>query len=92
MACNPPYYLHGVGSGTGDVERGAGIMSRHEVAFTAAATAGLLCSAVAGLGVWLLLTDPLAVTTMMAQSGPGALLAAAIEAAGHAVVSLLQAF
>jgi hypothetical protein len=72
------------------VER-TGTMSKHEVAFTAAATAGLLCSAAAALGVWLLLTDPLAVTSVVSQPGIGALLQAAVDAARHAVVSLFQA-
>jgi hypothetical protein len=68
-----------------------GTMSRHEVAFTAAATAGLLCSAAAALGVWLLLTDPLVVTHVVAQAATGSLLQAAVDAARHAVVSLFQA-
>ena len=67
-------------------------MSKQEVAFTAAATAGLLCSAVAALGVWLLLTDPLAVTSVVSQPGPGGMLHAVADAARHAVVSLFNAF
>lgn len=66
-------------------------MSRHEVAFTAAAAIGLFCSVVAAICVWLVLTDPVAVTSLVSQQGIVALFATLVDAARHAALALFQA-
>jgi hypothetical protein len=63
-------------------------MSRHDVAWTTAATAGLACAAAAALAAWTLLTDPLAVVTAVSAHDASALVDTAVNAMRAAVSAL----
>lgn len=65
-------------------------MSGHYVAWTTAAATGLGCAVAAAAAVWLLITDPLAVTLALGAHDLGALLDAAAGALQDAAVRLLR--
>ena len=64
-------------------------MSARDVAWTTAAIAGLGCATAAAGAAWLLLTDPLAVTSAFVARDLGALVAAWLGALRAVVVALL---
>jgi hypothetical protein len=67
-------------------------MSKHEVAFTTAAAAGFGLALAAGAAVWMLLTNPLALTRVVAQPDTGALmdlLVATLRDVASALLALL---
>jgi len=65
-------------------------MSAREVAWTTAAATGLGCALTATLTVWLLLTDPLAVTSAAGAHDLATLVGTAAHALWATAVRLLQ--
>jgi hypothetical protein len=66
-------------------------MSRHEVAFTTAAAAGIACAAAAAACAWVILVNPAAVlvATSGDQGGLAAVLAGLVRQAASALIALL---
>lgn len=65
-------------------------MSGRDVAWTTAAATGLGCTVAAVLAAWLLLTNPLAVTTAVTAHDPGVLVQTAAGALRDLAARLLQ--
>jgi hypothetical protein len=69
---------------------GEGAMSGRDVAWTTAAATGLGCAVTAAAAVWLLLTDPMAVTMALGAHDLGALLHTAFAALHDVALGLVQ--
>jgi hypothetical protein len=65
-------------------------MSGRQVAWTTAAATGLGCALVAAAAAWLLLTEPLALTSAADTRFPGGLLQALVAALEHAAVAIMR--
>jgi len=65
-------------------------MSGRDVAWTTAAATGLGCAVAAGLAAWLLLTNPLALTTAVSAHDLGALARSAAGALHDLACRLLR--
>jgi len=65
-------------------------MSGRDVAWTTAAATGLGCAMMAALAVWLLLTDPLAVTAAVGAHDLATLAGTAAHVLWDSAVRLLQ--